>query len=155
MTSNMSFPLPSGGTTTMDYTVSGTQTWPGGTYYINDVTINSGGILQFSGAAVVYLSGNVNFDGGATIRAYNSIPGNLKIYHTGTGSFGSSNANGVTITADIYAPGVDFAVKNNSVLNGRFIFKTIYAKNNLDFYFDTALSPLYYNGTSSGAQLVR
>ena len=41
--------------------------------------------MRFSGAAVVYLSGNVRFKGDATITAYNNIPGNLKIYYTEIG----------------------------------------------------------------------
>lgn len=155
LTSNMSFAIPSGGTTTTDWTVSGTQTKAGGTHYINDLAISNGGVLRFSGAAVVYLSGNVKFIGDATITAYNSVPGDLKIYHTGTGSFGSNTANDSTITADVYAPGVDFVVKNNAVLTGRFIFKSVVAKNNLDFYYDTALPPIFYTGTSSAVQLVK
>ena len=103
----------------------------------------------------MYLSGNVRFKGDATITAYNNIPGNLKIYHTATGSFGSNTANNSTVTADVYAPGVDFEVKNNAELTGRFIFKSIVAKNNLDFYYDTALSPIYYSGTNTVAQIVK
>jgi len=153
--SNMSFALPVGGTTTTDFTISGTQSFAGGTYYVNDLTISNGGILRFTGVTTLYISGNVKFQGDATISAYNDIPGNLKIYHTGTGSFGSATANNDTITADVYCPGVDFAVKNNAILTGRFIFKSITAKNNLDYYYDTALTPKYYSGTASGAQLVK
>jgi len=46
-------------------------------------------------------------------------------------------------------------VKNNAELTGRFIFKSIVAKNNLDFYYDTALSPIYYSGTNTVAQIVK
>jgi len=155
LSSAIAYPLPTGGTTTMDFTISGTQYVSGGTYYANDLTINNGGVLAFSGAATVYLSGNVKFMGDATIMAYNSVPGNLKIYHTGTGSFGSATANNDVITADVYCPGVDFVVKNNAVLTGRFIFKTITAKNNLDFYYDEALTPTYFSGTSSGVSIVK
>ena len=153
--SNISFPLPTGGTATTDFTISGTMSVPGGTYYANDLTMNNNSVLNFTGVTTLYLSGNVKFQGDATITAYNSIPGNLKIYHTGTGSFGSATANNDTIIADIYAPGVDFAVKNNAILYGRFIFKTITAKNNLDFYYDEALTPTYFSGTVSSVNLVK
>lgn len=148
MTQAISFPLPTGGTSTTDFNISGTVYVAGGTYYANDLTIANGGSLVFTGPATLYLSGAVKFNGDVTISASGNVPGNLNIYHTGTGSFGSATANNVTITASVYCPGVDFAVKNNALLRGRFIFKSIFAKNNLDYYYDEALTPLYFNGGS-------
>ena len=68
------------------------------------------------------------------------------IYQYGNHSFGGSNANSVDITADLLGPGSDFYVKNSATIRGRMFFKTIYAKNNLDFYYDTALTPIYSGG---------
>jgi hypothetical protein len=102
----------------------------------------------------VYISGTVTFAGDATISAYNDVPGNLKIYQSGTGSFGTSTANNATITADILAPQVDFAVKNNALLRGRMIFGTILVKNNLDYYYDTTLNPVYVL-KASGVSIVK
>jgi hypothetical protein len=52
-----------------------------------------------------------------------------------------------------HVPGCDFAVKNNAMLRGRFIFKSILAKNNLDFYYDASLSSTYI-GNSGGIAMV-
>ena len=151
LTSALSFPLPTASGTFNDVTVnSGNYLIPGGTYYVKDLTIANQCALNFTGPATLYISGNVKFHGDATIQAYDSIPGNLKIYHTGTGSFGSPTANNTTVIADMYAPGVDLSVKNNATLYGRFILKSLYAKNNLTYFYDDDLSPPMYIAGSGG-----
>ena len=55
----------------------------------------------------------------------------------------------------MYCPGCDFSVKNNAILTGRFVFKTIVTKNNLDFYYDDSLPPLYTSGSGGGTLLVK
>ena len=154
LTQAMSFPLPaSPGAAAGNITVnSGTYYVSGGTYYCNDLTIANGSALVFTGPATIYVSGNVKFLGSITMGPASGVAGDLKFFHTGTGSFGSATANDVDITADMYCPGCDFAVKNNAILRGRFVFKTILAKNNLDYYYDLAIPPSYINGSTGGSR---
>jgi uncharacterized membrane protein len=147
LSSALSYAQPSFSTTGSAMNVSGTTVKAGGTYYISDLAIANNAELKFSGPATLYISGDVNFAQSGTITAYNGIPANLVIYQKGTGSFGGSNANNVDVTADIYAPGVDFSCKNGATFRGRAIFGTIYAKNNLELYYDSDLTPVYAGGT--------
>jgi Flp pilus assembly protein TadG len=129
---------PSG--TPQAYTVNGTVTLPGGSYYFTSLTINNNGNLKFSGAANVYVDGNVSFAQNGSISAHNDIPGNLRIRQRGSGStFGGSNANSIDIIADVEAPQTVMHAKNSLVFKGRGIFSTIDAKNNAEFYYDDRL----------------
>jgi len=143
---------PSAGT---DVAVSGTATYAGGTYTWRNISIANNAELKFTGPATVYITGDLTFAQNGTITAASDLPANLKIYQTSAGSFGGSNANSVDITADIVAPQADFYVKNGATIYGRAIFKTIYAKNNLDFYYDEALAPMYPAGTTGGISTVK
>jgi hypothetical protein len=142
---------PVGGT---DVSISGTTNYPGGTYNWKDVTFANNSTLQFSGPATVNITGDVTFAQNATITASSNLPGNLVIYQYGNHSFGGSTANSVDITADLVGPGSDFAVKNSATIRGRMFFKTIYSKNNLDFYYDESLSAIYA-GNSAGISTVK
>ena len=134
---------PSSGT---DVNITGTVTYGPGTYNWNNVSFANNSTLQFSGPATVNIIGDITFAQNATITASNSIPGNLTIYQYGNHAFGGSNSNSLDITADLCGPGSDFYCKNSATIRGRMFFKTIYAKNNLDFYYDTTLAPMYSGG---------
>ncbi len=118
------------------YTVNSNTTLPGGTYWFTSLTVNA--TLSFSGAATVYVNGNVVV--GGDIYAYNLIPSNLVIYQLGSSrTFGDAAANGMDIVAKIIAPTSDFDAKNNLKLRGSAIFKTMGMKNNADLYYDEAI----------------
>ncbi len=129
-------PTGNPGSVPQNYTVSSNTVLAGGTYWFTSLTINAN--LSFSGAATVYVNGNVDLNGDLT--AYNSVPSNLKIYQLGTGrSFGDSGSNNMDIIAVISAPGSDFSAKNNMKFRGACTFETINCKNNADFYYDEAI----------------
>ncbi len=142
---------PTGGT---DLNVTGTVTYGAGTYTWKNITFSNNATLQFSGPSTVYITGDVDFAQNNTITASNSVPSNLKVYQYGNKKFGDTNTNSLDITADLICPGSDFYCKNSATIRGRMFFKTIYAKNNLDFYYDTALTPLYAGG-SGGINTVK
>jgi hypothetical protein len=147
--------MPNWATTGTDLNVNNTKTLPGGTYYYRNITLKQGATLNFSGPATVYVSGTVTFDGDATIAPTSGVPGDLKIYQHGGGDFGTSTANNVELTADVFAPNAAFAAKNNALLRGRMIFSTILVKNNLDFYYDMQLSPPLYTSATASVAIVR
>lgn len=141
-------PQANPGGISQNYTVSSNTTLAGGTYYFTSLTINDSKRLSFSGTATIYVNGNVSMDDDAALTAYNSIPGNLKIYQIGNRTFGSSGAKNLEITADIEAPSSDFRADKNLEFMGRLIAKTIDVDKDADFYYDEALGTTV--GGSSG-----
>lgn len=145
-------PTVNPGGVSKNLSVSGTVTLAGGTYTFNSISIANNGKLKFSGAATLYIDGNVTFANNGEITAYASIPGNLKIYQKGAGtSFGTSSANGVDVTADIEAPQTALAAKNNLVVRGRAVFKSIESKNNAELYYDSSLNTVISDSGATGA----
>ena len=118
------------------YTVSNNTTLPGGSYWFTSLDAASN--LTFSGPATVYINGNVDVDG--SIGPSSGVPSDLTIYQYGAHTFGDGSANGMSITANIIAPGSDFSAKNNLTFNGSGVFNSISAKNNANFFFDTQLT---------------
>ena len=108
-------------------------TLAGGTYWFNSLTIN--GTMSFSGAATIYVNGNITFGNGGTLTAYQSIPSNLRVYQIGADRLFETN-NNASITAIVIAPRSDFVSKNNVVFRGACVFDTIECKNNADWFFD-------------------
>jgi hypothetical protein len=114
------------------YTVSSNTTLPGGSYWFTSLTVS--GSLTFSGPAVVYINGDADISG--SIAPSSRIPADLTIYQYGSHTFGDSNGNGMSITADIVAPGSGFVAKNNLNFYGSGIFSSIDVMNNANFFYD-------------------
>ena len=127
--------------------VTGTMTLSAGVYHFTSISLDKNATLTFTGPATVYVDGSITYDGSGTIRAYGSIPANLKIRQRGAGSvFGGEKATDVTAIADIEAPQTDFQAKNSAHIRGRGVFNDIDAKNNAEFFYDESL-----RATLSGA----
>ena len=123
------------------YTVSSNKTLPGGSYWFTSLTVS--GTLTFSGPAVLYINGDADISG--SIAPSSAVPSDLTIYQYGSHTFGDSNANGMSITADVIAPGSDFVAKNNLNFYGSGIFNTISVWNNANFFYDQT------SGSTGGA----
>jgi Flp pilus assembly protein TadG len=115
------------------YTASSNTTLPGGSYWFTSLTVN--GSLTFSGPATLYINGDADVEGGS-VGPSSGIPANLTIYQYGSHTFGDASANGMSVTANIVAPGSTFAAKNNLNFYGSAIFSTISVKNNANFFYD-------------------
>lgn len=136
--------------------VNGNVTLPAGTYAFDSILIRNNGSLRFAGPATLLISGDVLFDQNGEIRAYGNLPANLQIRQRGPGTqFGGENANSVEVTAEIEAPAVDFDAKNSGVLRGRATFRSINAKNNAEFYYDTTLTAVIAGTDDRRPKLVR
>ncbi len=104
------------------YVVNGEATLPGGTYYLRSLTIR--GELSFSGAATVYVNGNVRIDGGMV--AWNRVPSNLKIRQIGAGrSFRDASGTDMELVAEVEAPGSDFVANGKLLFLGCGTFRTM------------------------------
>ena len=135
-----------------NYTVPNntTRTLAGGTYWFNSLSIS--GTLTFSGAATVFVDGNVDLMG--DFLAYQNVPSNLHIYVVGNNrTFGDNNANGnaktFSLAAVVLAPTADLVMKNNFRFSGAGIFKSITTKNKSEFFYDLAL------GDPAGANAIK
>jgi hypothetical protein len=133
-----------------DLHVKSDMTLQSGTYYFTRIAVDNNADINFNGPATVYIDGDVQFSQDNGVYAYQRIPANLRIFMRGTGtSFGGSNANNITVVADITAPQTNFQVNNNALLIGAATFRTITVKNNAEFYYDESLNKSL--GISGGA----
>jgi hypothetical protein len=118
-----------------NYTVSSDTTLPGGTYWFTSLSISKN--LAFSGPATVYVNGDVDMAADkADLMAYNSIPGNLKIYQIGSSLTFGGNRKELTIIADIEAPGSTFTAQDKLRFYGSAIFDSINVHDDAQFYAD-------------------
>ena len=136
-TSNNNGSIPSTFLSERDLTVaSSTLTLPGGTYYLDDVLIASNAVLNFSGPATVYLTGNMEVKGSVNTSGNN--PNNLRIlglgYHT-IDLTSSSNS-----YMDVYAPGYVFKMSGSSILCGSVVAKSVTLGGNANVIFDESLT---------------
>ena len=130
------------------YTVSSDTTLPGGSYWFTSLTVT--GSLTFSGPAIVYINGNA--DVSSTLAPSSGVPADLTIYQYGSQTFGNSGANGLSITANIIAPGSNFEAKNNLNFFGSGIFNSIDVQNNANFFYDESLG---VGGAATAVKLVQ
>ena len=139
-------PAPNPGGTPQNYTANGDVTLPGGTYWFTSLVVN--GTLTFSGPATVTVNGPIEING--ALRAYDLIPGNLKVYQLGANTFADSDGNGnnIDIVADVSAPLATLVAKNKLLFRGRLIAGTIEVKNNADLFYDVNL------GGTGGSKVV-
>ncbi len=112
----------------------------GGTLVYTDINFANNAQLIFDAPTTLYVTGSVNAAQGSIIKPASDIPGDLKIRMTGGASsvFGGPGANNISVTALVYAPATDFSSLNNATLYGSMLFRTIYAQNNLNAYYDVA-----------------
>lgn len=136
-------PAANPGGISQTYTVNSNVTLAGGTYYFTSLVINDD--LSFSGAATIYVNGNVTFSDYADLRAFGNVPANLKIYVIGSRTFGGTYANNVDIVADVHAPASDVIFRDTFRFYGRLIADTITVDDSSEFYYDESF------GTSAGS----
>ena len=131
-------PVGNPGGIPQSYTSSGTVTLTGGTYWLTSLTV--GGNVSFSGAATIYVNGNVSFNQNSSLTAYQDRPGNLRIYQIGANrTFGGNNNTGTYLSAVVTAPNADFTAQNDVRWKGAGMFKTMQFKNNSHLFYDTSL----------------
>jgi hypothetical protein len=118
----------------------------GGTLVYTSITLSNNSTLIFDNPTTVYVTGNIAFGQSGEIKPNSGLPVDLKIRMTGgPGSyFGGNNANNVTVTGQIYAPGADFIAKNTGTIHGTALFRTMSATNNLNLYYDYSQKSVVY-----------
>lgn len=116
--------------------VSSNTTLPAGTYNYSSVTISDSATLTFSGAATVYVTGNITLDNNATLAGAGDNPGALRLRMAGGGAFQAGN--NATLIAHLYAPAPvpDVKFGNNAHVRGSIAARVVGFGNNAVLYFD-------------------
>ena len=149
-------PFPASGSLNVNGTVHITG---GGTLVYTSINLSNNSALIFDNPTTVYVTGNVNFSQSGSIKPSSGLPVDLKIRMTGGANayFGGNNSNNVDVTAQIYAPDVDFIAKNTGTIQGTALFRTMTATNNLNLYYDYSQKSVVYglSNTYLGVMLVQ
>lgn len=122
--------------------VSGSVTWPAGTYYFTDLKLMRNAVLTFDGPAVLYINGPATLEDDTTLRAYDNRPANLKIYHAKDKVFKVNNDCDMTLCYE--GPEATFDANDRNVFRGSALAEKLNFHNNCDVYYDEALG----NGAS-------
>lgn len=137
--------IPSSLTNSGPLTVNGqnTVTLGAGTYYFSSIDISGGGKLNVTGAATIYVAGDVNVSGDGIATASN-LPTNLTINVQGSRNVSVSGDG--DFFGKVYAPQSSISVTGNGDLYGALIGDTFSDSGNGNIHYDIAL------GSASGGQ---
>lgn len=112
------------------------QVFPGGDYWFSSVKIAGNGQLQFTGPAVVYVTGDIDIAGNS-VTTSSDLPANLV--------FKVAGAHDVKLTGDtdfyggIYAPESEINLNGNGKVFGALTAKEVDINGNVDFHYDEAM----------------
>jgi len=143
ITSPLSFPsvtLPA----VVDYTVasmnssSGTNTYPGGTYVIGDLTLGGTAKVIWSGPVKLYIKTSYNVTGDVVIQTYNNLPVNRQLFFLPTCKTATWSGTNVCV-GELYAPDTDFTVGGSVEKMGRIIAKSINNTSSGGMHYDESL----------------
>jgi len=141
--SNVSKSYLSGG----NFSIGGNSslTLPGGTYYFDTFSCSGNSRVTFTGAATVYINGDVTIRG--TVNTLGNVPSNLQIKLLAAANFDlNAKAN---LFAQLDCPTSDVSLRGNDDLVGSVVAKTIDLGGNAKIFYDTALGTAGGGGTST------
>ncbi len=126
---------------TGDLTLSGINvaTLASGTYCFRNVTVGNSAQLNVSGPVVIKLTGTLNVGGAAHVNNTTSIPGNLRILSSYSGSNGVAFGNSGNSRLLVYAPQTGITISGAGPLFGTAVGKTITISNSGAIHYDIRL----------------
>lgn len=127
-----------------------TVTLAGGTYWYSSISITGNGKVNFTGAATVYVSGNVSIAGNGFETAQN-LPPNLTVNVQGTHNV-SVSGNGAFYGA-IYAPNSGLSISGNGGIFGAVVGESIQHSGNGKIHYDEALNSSSSPHSGSSVQM--
>jgi hypothetical protein len=135
---------------TGSFNVSGKQTVsiPGGTYYVQDLTLKSNQTISVQGPVKIYVNGNVDLTGSITVNQ--GLPANFEIVVLGSGTVNLGG--GSQLYAHVYAPLSDVTIhgtQDSFGLFGTVIGKTLSILGNSAIHYDESAA---YPGTALPGQ---
>lgn len=129
---------------TGNLTVSGGNiaTLANGTYCFNNVTISGGAQLKVNGLVVIKLTGSLNASGGSVTNT-TTIPANLRILSSYTGSNGVTLSGGSNAHLVVYAPRTNVTLSGGSPVFGTVVGKTLTLSASSMIHYDTTLLSIW------------
>jgi Flp pilus assembly protein TadG len=109
---------------------------PPGNYYFRNMKL-VGGELSFTGKTVIYLTGDLDRHGGASINNNTQIAGNLVINMTGPGKATINSHN--NFYGVIYAPNTDITINGTADFFGAIVGKTLKLTGDATGHYDESL----------------
>jgi uncharacterized repeat protein (TIGR01451 family) len=130
---------------TGDLTLSGVNiaTLANGTYCFHNVTLTNSAQLKVNGPVVIKLTGTLNTGGATSFTNLTSVPGNLRILSSNTGTNGVSFTNSTSINMVIYAPQTGVTISGAAPLFGTIAGKTITLSGSGMIHYDTRLKDIW------------
>ncbi len=101
---------------------SGPASFPGGVYYLKDLSLSGGCTITGTGTAALYVYGNCTLNN-CNLNAYQQRPTNFRIYLLPGATLTLQNTS--SINADIYCPDSAVSLSSASTLYGRIIAASI------------------------------
>lgn len=126
---------------TGDLNLSGVNvaTLASGTYCFRNVTMSNSAQLNVSGPVVIKMTGTLNVGGAALVNHTSSIPGNLRVLSSYSGSNGVAFSNSGNVRLLVYAPQTGITISGAGPLFGTAVGKTITLSNSGTIHYDIRL----------------
>jgi len=130
---------------TGDLSLSGNNiaTLANGTYCFHNIALTNSAQLRVNGLVVIKLTGTLTASGATGLTNTTSVPGNLRIISSFTGSNGVTLSNGTNAFLVIYAPGTNVTVTGAAPLFGTVVGKTLTVSNSGMIHYDVQLRSIW------------
>lgn len=124
-------------TSTNDFSIGGTAslTLPAGVYYFNNFSTGGNSTLTFSGAATVYVTGNLSLGGGMVTSSNQAKNLNFQVIGSGTVTVGNNSA----VYFVLYAPQSAVTLNGSGTIYGSVLGQTIDMSGNASINYDLSL----------------
>lgn len=114
-----------------------------GTYCFHNVSVGNSAQLRVNGQVTMRLTGTLSVGGAAVVNNTTTIPGNLRILSSYTGSNGVVISNGSSAYLMIYAPRTNVTISGAAPLYGTVAGKTLTISNSGTLHYDTRLQTIW------------
>jgi hypothetical protein len=130
---------------TGDLTLGGTNiaTLANGTYCFHNITMTNSAQLRVNGPVVIKLTGTFSASGATVVSNTTTIPANLLILSSFSGSNGVTLSNGTNAQLVIYAPNTSVTITGAAPLFGTVVGKTVTVSNGGIIHYDTQLKTIW------------
>ncbi len=130
---------------TGDLVLSGVNiaTLANGTYCFHNVTLGNGAQLKVNGPVTIKLTGTLNASGASSLPNTTSIPSNLRILSSYSGSNGVTFGNSTNVHMMLYAPRTGVSISGTVPLFGTVVGRTITLGNSGAIHYDTTLKTIW------------
>src|SRR5262249_29547003 len=130
---------------TGDLTLSGTNiaTLANGTYCFHNVTLTNSAQLRVNGLVVIKLTGTLSASGATSISNSTTIPGNLRVLSSFSGSNGVTLSNGTNVQLVIYAPNTGVTISGAVPGFGTVAAKTVTISSSGMLHYDIQLKSIW------------